>query len=60
VLLVSMLGGHLRAAPRLKSPDEITAREEDQVNAYFASAYMYGRTFVGTVEETPLLPRFPG
>lgn len=60
VLLTVMSWSRLHSAPRLKSPDEITAREEDQVNAYFASAYMYGRDFVGETPASSLLPRFPG
>lgn len=59
VRLKSMLAGHLRAMPRLRSPDEITAREEDQVNAFFASATMYGRSFVGMGPERAV-PRLPG
>lgn len=45
IMLTSMLAGHLRAAPRLASPDQITAREEDRVNAYFSSAFLFGRFF---------------
>lgn len=29
------------SGPRIKSPDEITAREEDIVNSYYASGYIY-------------------
>ncbi len=59
-----MLAGHIRLAPRLSNPDQITAREEDQVNAYFSAAYMYGRGHAGgsvpaSAGET-LLPRYPG
>lgn len=60
VLIDAMLAGHVRLAPRLADPDVITAREEDQVNAYFASAYMYGRDYIGTPLPSPLLPRLPG
>ena len=42
VKVLRMYAGHLAIAPRLRSPDEITAREEDQVNAYFAAALRFG------------------
>ncbi len=64
VLIDAMLAGHVRLAPRLANPDVITAREEDQVNAYFSSALMYGRGHAGgsvplSAGET-LMPRYPG
>ena len=61
VLLTSMLAGYLRTAPRLQSPDQITAREEDQVNAYFSAAMMYGRGHSGgTARMGDAAPRFAG
>lgn len=61
VLIRAMLAGHLRQAPRLSTPDEITAREEDQVNAYFSAAPMYGRSFAGgALEPGETAPRIPG
>ncbi len=64
VLIDAMLAGHVRLAPRLANPDVITAREEDQVNAYFSAAHMYGRGHAGgSVPLAPgesLVPRYPG
>ncbi len=61
VLLRSMLAGYLRTAPRLKSRDRISAREEDQVNAYFAAAAMYGRTYTAEpAGRAAQVPRVPG
>lgn len=64
VLIEAMLAGHVRLAPRLGNPDMITAREEDQVNAYFSAAHMYGRGHAGgSVPADPaetLVPRYPG
>lgn len=61
VLIGAMLAGHLRQAPRLRTADEITAREEDQINAYFAAAYMYGRGHAGgALEPAATAPRVPG
>ena len=64
VVVTAMLAGHLRQAPRLANPDEITAREEDQVNAYFSAAYMFGRGHAGGMSAEPMadasVPRFPG
>lgn len=64
VLIDAMLAGHVRLAPRLADPDVITAREEDQVNAYFSAAHMYGRGHAGgsvplSAGES-LVPRYPG
>ena len=60
----TMLAGHIRLAPRLADPDIITAREEDQVNAYFSAAHMYGRGHAGgsvsTTQGESLVPRYPG
>ncbi|MDT7953653.1 MAG: photosynthetic reaction center subunit H [Acetobacteraceae bacterium] len=64
VIIEAMLAGHVRLAPRLANPDIITAREEDQVNAYFSAAYMYGRGHAGgsvpSEKDEQLVPRFPG
>ncbi|MDP9095249.1 MAG: hypothetical protein M3N26_01615, partial [Pseudomonadota bacterium] len=64
VLIQSMLAGHVRLAPRLADPDVITAREEDQVNAYFSAAHMYGRGHAGgsvpAGRAETLVPRYPG
>ena len=64
VLIDAMLAGHVRLAPRLTNPDVITAREEDQVNAYFSAAHMYGRGHAGgsvpLATGESLVPRFPG
>jgi len=38
-----LLAGQFAQAPRLKNPDEITAREEDQVNAYCAGGLFFNR-----------------
>lgn len=64
VKIDAMLAGHVRQAPRLANPDVITAREEDQVNAYFSAAHMYGRGHAGgsvpvSAGET-MVPRYPG
>jgi photosynthetic reaction center H subunit len=37
----SVLGSQFAAAPRIASPDQITLREEDKIQAYFASGHMY-------------------
>ncbi|MBE7217475.1 MAG: PRC-barrel domain-containing protein [Caulobacteraceae bacterium] len=37
----AVLAHQFAKAPRLSQPDLITAREEDQVSAYFASGYLY-------------------
>ena len=64
VIVQTMLAGHIRLAPRLGNPDEISAREEDQVNAYFSAAHMYGRGHAGgsvpAMEGESLVPRYPG
>ncbi len=61
VMIEAMLAGHVRTAPRLQSADQITAREEDRVNAYFSAAYMYGRGHSsGAAPDANLPPRFPG
>ena len=64
VLIDAMLAGHVRMAPRLADPDVITAREEDQVNAYFSAAHMYGRGHAGgtvpLAAGEALVPRYPG
>ena len=39
----AILAEQFARIPRLKSPDEITAREEDMVSAYFAGGYLYAR-----------------
>ena len=63
-IVQTMLAGHIRLAPRLANPDQITAREEDQVNAYFSAAHMYGRGHAGgsvpAMQGESLVPRFPG
>lgn len=63
-IVQTMLAGHIRLAPRLADPDVITAREEDQVNAYFSAAHMFGRGHAGgsvpPMEGESLVPRFPG
>ena len=63
-IVQTMLAGHIRLAPRLSNPDQITAREEDQVNAYFSAAHMYGRGHAGgsvpAMEGESLVPRYPG
>ncbi len=43
VLVNTLLAGDFHGVPRTVHPEEITAREEDQVNAYYAGAQMYGR-----------------
>lgn len=64
VIIQTMLAGHVRLAPRLADPDVVSAREEDQVNAYFSAAHMYGRGHAGgSVPSDPaetLVPRYPG
>ncbi len=37
----AVMAGQFAKAPRLSSRDTITAREEDQVSAYFASGFLY-------------------
>lgn len=39
----AILAGQFERIPRLKTPDQITAREEDKVSAYFAGGYLYAR-----------------
>jgi photosynthetic reaction center H subunit len=41
VLVVSIMGSQFADAPRLASPDQVTLREEDRIQAYFASGHMY-------------------
>lgn len=41
VLLESVLGSQITDAPNLANPDQITLREEDRIQAYFASGHLY-------------------
>lgn len=41
VMVGSVLGSQFADAPNLASPDAITLREEDRIQAYFASGHMY-------------------
>ena len=41
VFVKSVLGSQFTDAPTLANPDQITLREEDRVQAYFASGHMY-------------------
>jgi photosynthetic reaction center H subunit len=41
VKVVSVTAAQLAAAPVTESPDCVTAREEDRIQAYFASGHMY-------------------
>ena len=61
VLVNTLLAGDFHGVPRTAHPEEITAREEDQVNAYYAGAQMYGRGRQGGIvtEITPA-PRVVG
>ena len=37
----AILSEQFARVPRLRSPDEVTAREEDKISAYFAGGYLY-------------------
>jgi photosynthetic reaction center H subunit len=41
VTVRSILGGQFQDAPMLASPDQVTLREEDKIQAYFASGHLY-------------------
>jgi photosynthetic reaction center H subunit len=41
VKVVSVLARHFAAAPGLRSPEQITMREEDRISAYFGGGHMY-------------------
>jgi photosynthetic reaction center H subunit len=41
VNVVSVLGSQFAEAPKHANPDQVTLREEDQIQAYFASGHMY-------------------
>jgi photosynthetic reaction center H subunit len=41
VKLASVLGSQVADAPALASPDQVTLREEDKIQAYFASGHLY-------------------
>ncbi len=49
---VSLLAPDFANVPALANPDEITAREEDRINAYFASGYMFSREGFGSMPAT--------
>jgi hypothetical protein len=38
---VSVTGAQFADAPALANPDQITLREEDRIQAYFASGHLY-------------------
>ena len=37
----AIMSGQFARIPRLRSPNEVTAREEDMISAYFAGGYLY-------------------
>jgi photosynthetic reaction center H subunit len=39
--VVSVMGDQFADAPRLANPDQVTLREEDRIQAYFASGHMF-------------------
>ncbi|MCU0837401.1 MAG: photosynthetic reaction center subunit H [Rhodospirillales bacterium] len=41
VKVASVLARHFATVPALQNPDQITAREEDRISAYFASGHLY-------------------
>lgn len=41
VKVASILARHFADVPTLQNPDQVTAREEDQISAYFAGGHMY-------------------
>jgi len=41
VFVVSVLGSQFADAPNIASPDQVTLREEDRIQAYFASGHLY-------------------
>jgi photosynthetic reaction center H subunit len=41
VIVVSVLGSQFVDAPNLANPDQVTLREEDRIQAYFASGQLY-------------------
>jgi len=41
VTVVSIMSKHFADVPGLKSPDEISLREEDMIMAYYAAGYLY-------------------
>jgi len=51
VVAESVLGSQFATAPTLASPDQVTAREEDRIQAYFAS----GQLFATSTRAEPLL-----
>jgi photosynthetic reaction center H subunit len=51
VRVTALRQAQFAAVPRLQSPDQITAREEDQVNGYYAGGLLHVNDFSG--EEAP-------
>ncbi len=43
VKVKTLLAKHFQAAPTTQHPDQITLREEDQIQAYFASGQLYAK-----------------
>ncbi len=43
VIVSSIMAAQFADAPALASPDQITLREEDRIQAYFASGHLYAR-----------------
>ena len=41
VFVKSVLGSQFADAPKLANPDQVTLREEDRIQAYFASGHLY-------------------
>jgi photosynthetic reaction center H subunit len=44
VFVKSVLGAQFADAPKLANPDQVTLREEDRIQAYFASGHLYARS----------------
>ena len=47
VVLKAVRAGEVARAPRLAAPDVVTAREEDQINAFYAGARFYANETTG-------------
>jgi photosynthetic reaction center H subunit len=43
VKVASILARHFANVPALKNPNEVTAREEDQISAYYAGGHLYAK-----------------
>jgi len=43
VIVQSIMGAQFEDVPMLASPDQVTLREEDKIQAYYASGHLYAK-----------------